>query len=66
MQLKQNQSALLLETDEKGEISVEVASGDHNGLTGALCKAMAIKLMQDVDFQEELMEMLDQDDEVND
>ncbi len=62
MELKNNQSALILETGENGEITVEVASGDHNGITGALCKAMAIKLMQDVDFQEELMEMLDEDD----
>lgn len=51
MELKNNQSALILETDENGEIAVEVASGDHNGITGALCKAMAIKLMQDVDFR---------------
>ncbi|MBU0945294.1 MAG: twitching motility protein [Proteobacteria bacterium] len=63
MELNENQSALILETDENGEISVEVASGDHKGITGALCKALAIKLMQDVDFQEELMEMLDEDDE---
>ncbi len=63
MELKENQSALLLETDEAGEIVVEVATGDMNGITGALCKALAVKLMQDVDFQEELMQMLDTDTE---
>jgi hypothetical protein len=35
-----------------------VASSDINGVTGTLCKAMANKLMEDVDFQEELMEMI--------
>ncbi len=55
MELKDNQSALVLAVDEEGEITVEVASADMDGVTGALCKAIAIKLMQDVDFQEELM-----------
>ncbi len=58
MELKGNQSALILDTGEDGEITVEVASADMNGVTGTLCKAMANKLMQDVDFQEELMEMV--------
>ena len=58
MELKENQSALVLTVDEDGEISVEVASGDMDGVTGTLCKAIANKLMQDVDFQEELMEMV--------
>ena len=58
MELKGNQSALILEIGEDGQITVEVASGDMNGVTGTLCKAMANKLMQDVDFQEELMEMV--------
>ena len=58
MELKENQSALILESDENGDITVEVASSDMNGVTGTLCKAMANKLMEDVDFQEELMEMI--------
>ncbi len=37
MELKSNQSALILESDEHGEITVEVASPDQNGLSGALC-----------------------------
>lgn len=58
MELKDNQSALILEIDEEGEISVNVASGDIDGVTGTLCKAIANKLMQDVDFQQELTEMV--------
>ena len=58
MELKDNQSALVLAVDEDDEITVEVASADMNGVTGTLCKAIAKKLMQDVDFQEELMEMI--------
>lgn len=59
MELKENQSALVLAVDEDGEITVEVASTDMNGVTGSLCKALANKLMQDVDFQEELMSMVE-------
>lgn len=63
MELKHNQSALLLEVNENGEITVNVASGDIDGLTGLLCQAIATKLMQDGKFQEELMEMIEIEDE---
>ena len=59
MELKNNQSALILEADENGGITVNVASGDHDGLTGALCEVIATKLMTDEQFQEELMDMLE-------
>lgn len=62
MELKSNQSALILESDENGEITVEVASPDQNGLSGALCVAIAKKLMQDADFQAELMRMVDEEE----
>ena len=58
MNLKDNQSALVLSIDEDGEITVDVASGDHNGLTAAMCNAIAEKLMDDEKFQAEIMEML--------
>jgi hypothetical protein len=61
MELKSNQSALILEADENGEITVEVASPDQNGLSGALCVAIAKRLMQDADFQAELMRMVDEE-----
>ena len=60
MELKNNQSALILETSDEGEITVNVASSDPNGLSGALCHAIAIKLMQDVEFQEEVMRMVEE------
>lgn len=59
MELNANQSALILEADKNGEITVNVASGDHESLSGALCKAIAKKLMNDGEFQLELMEMLE-------
>lgn len=58
MNLKDNQSALILSVDEDGEITVDVASGDHDGLTAAMCNAIAEKLMGDEKFQAEIMEML--------
>ncbi len=61
MGLKSNLSALILESDENDEITVEVASPDQNGLTGALCVAIAKKLMQDADFQTELMRIVDEE-----
>jgi len=59
MELTENQSALILETDEHGEITVNVASGDYDGLTAAICTALAKKLMGDEAFQGEIMEMVD-------
>ena len=63
MELKNNQSALILESDENGEITVEVASPDQKGLSGALCIAIAKKLMQDADFQAELMRIVEDGNE---
>ncbi|MFW2368786.1 MAG: twitching motility protein [Desulforhopalus sp.] len=59
MKLNDNQSALILEIDDQGEISVEVASRDHEGLTALFCQAIAEKLLMDRKFQEELMEMIE-------
>lgn len=61
MELTENQSALILETDEHGEIAVSVASADMDGLPAAICSALAQKLMDDEQFQEEIMEMIDTD-----
>ena len=59
MELSNNQSALILEESDNGEISVKVASKNIDSLTGALCQAIAEKLMQDEDFQKELMEIIE-------
>ncbi len=61
MDLKSNQSAILLEASEDGEISVNIASPDIDGLTGRLCVAVAKKIMEDANFQAELMDMIDED-----
>ena len=63
MELKDNQSALILEADEHGGITVEVASGDMNGITGTLCKALAKKMLTDKAFQDEIMNMVEELDE---
>lgn len=59
MQLNENQSALILGITEDGEVEVDVASGDQDGLTAGLCSALARRLMTDQDFQQELMDMLE-------
>ena len=41
MELNENQSALILEIDDDGEISVEVASRDHEGLTALFSQAIS-------------------------
>ena len=63
MDLHHNQSALILEADENGEISVNVASGDQDGLTAQICKAIAMRLMSDERFQTEIMDMLEDEEE---
>jgi len=61
MELKENQAALILEVDEDGGVSVNVASGEVDGPAGAICQAIAVKLMQDEAFQAEIMEMIEVD-----
>lgn len=63
MNLKNNQSALILEEDDHGEISVNVATGDQNSLTAMICEAIAMKLMSDEQFQAEIMDMLEDEEE---
>jgi len=63
MELKDNQSALILEIGEDGDITVNVASGDHDGLTASICGVLAKKMLTDKDFQEEIMAMVEELDE---
>lgn len=60
MELQDNQAALILEAAEDGEISVNVAASDMDGMAGSICQAVAKMLMYDEDFQEKLMTMLDE------
>jgi len=62
MELKENQAALILEVGEDGGVSVNVASGNKNGPASAICEAIAVKLMQDENFQAEIMNMIDVDE----
>jgi len=61
MELRKNQSALILEVDDQGEIFVEVASSDHGGVTALLCQAIARKLLGDEEFSNELIAMIEDD-----
>ena len=61
MELTNNQAALIIGTSEDGEITVNVASPDFDGLSGMMCQAIAMKLMQDVGFQEEIMGMVEEE-----
>ena len=61
MELRDNQAALILEEDENGEVSVNVAASEMDGLTGSICQAIAKKLMYDEEFQAEIMDMLTPD-----
>ena len=65
IELTNNQSALILEESEDGEITVNVASKNIDGTTGSLCQAIATKLMQDEGFQKELMDMVEPPDMLN-
>ncbi len=56
--LQANQAALILTIDDEGEVSVDVGSSDNNGLPSAICEAIAMKLINEEEFQEELMDML--------
>lgn len=59
MDLKDTQSALILDASDDGEITVEIATKDLNSLSGALCQAIATKLMEDEAFQGEIMDMIE-------
>ena len=61
MELKQNQSAIIIEASEEGEISVDISSPDIDGLAGRICIAVAKKIIEDQKFQTELMSTVDVD-----
>ncbi len=62
MELKENQAALILEVGEDGGVSVNVASGNENGPASAIYETIAVKLMQDENFQVEIMNMIEMDE----
>ena len=60
MELNNNQSALILTESEDGDIAVDVASANIDGLTGSICQAIAKKLMSDEQFLEDLIDMIEE------
>ena len=59
MELKPNQAAIILEANDEGEISVDVAAHDIDGLAAAVCQVIVLKLSQDETFQAELQAALE-------
>ena len=65
--LEANQAALIVKTNEEGIIDVEVAyaeeSPEDDGFAAAICEVIANKLVEDEEFQEEIMTLVEGDDE---
>ena len=59
MELKQNQAALILEANDEGEISVNLAAYDTESLAAEICQVIAQKLTLDEKFQAEILAELD-------
>ncbi len=63
MELGYNQAALILEANDEGEISVNLAAHDSahdsENLAAAICQIIARKLTQDEKFQSEIMDALE-------
>ena len=61
MELEHNQSALILTETVDGDIKVDVASSDLGGFTWDICQAIAKKLMDDEQFLDNLLDIIDDD-----
>ncbi len=55
--LEKNQAAVIL-TAFEGDIEVDIAFDQEEGLAGQICKALATKLIQDEAFREDLLGMI--------
>ena len=53
-----NQTALILEANDEGEISVNLATHDNDNLAAEICQVIAQKLTTDEAFQAEIMNEL--------
>ena len=66
MELKDNQAALILEVSDQGEIEVEVAvterENEDRDIATAICQVIAMKLVNDERFQNEIMSALAAED----
>ena len=66
IELKNNQVALLLDIGEDDSITINVNAENMDGLAAKLCIAMAKKLLTDIDFQSELIGMVEGYERVDD
>ena len=66
MELNDHQAALILEVSEQGEISVEVAVNQQENadrdIATAICQVIAMKLVNDEQFQSDIMAALEAED----
>ncbi len=65
MKLESNQAALILEANDEGEISVNLAAHDVDGLAAVICQIIAQKLTQDEKFLAEIMTALESENSKN-
>jgi hypothetical protein len=55
--LAANQAAVILTADE-GDIEVDIAYDGDEGLAGRICKALAMKLLGDEAFRDDILAMV--------
>lgn len=55
--LAANQAAVILTADE-GDIEVDIAYDGDEGLAGQICKALAMKLLGDEAFRDDILAMI--------
>ena len=69
MELNDNQAALILEVTDQGEIKVEVAvnsgKNEERDIATAICQVIALKLVNDEQFQNEIMAALEAEEKDN-
>lgn len=62
--LQDNQAALIL-TSNGDDIEIDISHEGHVSLAAALCEMIAMKLVQDEDFRQELLVKLQKNNEGN-
>lgn len=61
--LAPNQAAVILTADE-GDIEVDIAYDGEEGLAGQICKALAMKLIQDENFRDDVLSSIGEQQEI--
>ncbi len=55
VKLEHNQAALILTLDANGEMVVDVIGQDYPSLSKEICEIIALKLINETDFQDEVL-----------